>query len=268
MPSRKFSTENQMANATNSRVLRRCHHDRHPAFVLIGCDAAALPLLIAQPAAAANPCPLSSAPPISDETQGPIEITVNGTKYQLCTVKTSHETDTELLLGTPWHNNQSLAREIAEEHSKTPVANMLSTDYEGFYRGANSPADVQDNRFEGPYLLWDSRDGNGESGSASRQLFADAYVIQAQGNTAGFCPGNSSTVNASCNPDPTTDVWYLYGADPNGVPGPLPLLGAAAAFGWSRRQRRPARGEGVSGEAQLGPSAAVQWALTSGDARR
>jgi hypothetical protein len=52
-----------------------------------------------------------------------------------------------------------------------------------------------------------------------------------------FNPTLSSTVTAQPFIQGTIALEYEYSVPPAATPGPLPLIGAAAAFGWSRRLR-------------------------------
>jgi len=57
---------------------------------------------------------------------------------------------------------------------------------------------------------------------------------------------NSKLNGANDGPNPGADEFHYYvlesRLDPVGAPAPLPLLGAGAAFGWSRRLRRRLKG--------------------------
>jgi len=72
-------------------------------------------------------------------------------------------------------------------------------------------------------------------------LLGQARVVTVDGDTFGFRltsldatngPGSVSITNFTAPGDPHHDD------DPVSAPGPLPILGATAAFGWSRRLRR------------------------------
>jgi hypothetical protein len=63
------------------------------------------------------------------------------------------------------------------------------------------------------------------------------------GNQGDFSPylsttSGSSFVNEDNNNTSSNTLLFILAESPTGVPAPLPLFGAAAAFGWSRRLRR------------------------------
>ena len=87
------------------------------------------------------------------------------------------------------------------------------------------------------YLL----NGNYTELASSDNVFGSAFFNLVDGDTFGFRltsldatngPGSVSITNFTAPGDPHHDN------DPVTAPGPLPILGASAAFGWSRKLRR------------------------------
>jgi hypothetical protein len=69
-----------------------------------------------------------------------------------------------------------------------------------------------------------------QSGSASFSVLAGDVFGFRQNSPNSCCGGASTTISNFNGP--------LAASGPASVPGPLPLLGAGAAFGWSRQLRR------------------------------
>ena len=67
----------------------------------------------------------------------------------------------------------------------------------------------------------------------------DSAQILALGNEGNFSAALAEPYNENFDTDNTSSNTLLFTpASPASVPGPLPLFGAGAAFGWSRRLRR------------------------------
>jgi hypothetical protein len=150
-----------------------------------------------------------------------ISVDVAGDTYEICTVKVK-ATDEVLTKNTWYTGNSNLANEFAnavlaklEQNPEAPWSSAWSSAINPTKPGNNPKED-------GPFFLWDITGGG-------QQAKASAYNP------------NENGVNNGVNPDPDTFFWYALETRLDPVPGPLPLLGAGAAFGWSRRLRRRSR---------------------------
>lgn len=113
----------------------------------------------------------------------------------------------------------------------TDGINGISTDsqFQGFDVGLLLPPPPAGVRFNGNDVITYTLSGVG--------LSADQFLAT---NRGGFCSAAEiGTASTSTNGFPTTIAANCPGEIPSSkVPAPLPLLGAAAAFGFSRRIRR------------------------------
>jgi hypothetical protein len=138
-----------------------------------------------------------------------VSVTVNGTTYDVNTFAGTYNANTakfNTLANNglmPWWGNESLAQQFA-----TAVGASLGTPVSGIY-GPNFAHAIQNAGFA-------------------------VYV-----NGKVFDPSNSSVYSLSFTTNESgTYATATLAPPPAGVPGPLPLFGAAAAFGLSRRLRR------------------------------
>ena len=93
----------------------------------------------------------------------------------------------------------------------------------------NNPNDIKSNPV--PYFLWKASEGPGNTDGKARQVY-----LQQPFGTGDW------KQNDAPNLDPAQKVWYwVLDAPGTDVPGPLPLFGAGAAYGWSRRLRKRIR---------------------------
>lgn len=178
--------------------------------------------------------------PASPASLQPIPIAVAGIPYNLCTVYGSFDDLAPYLTSAeyaPWYDNgdatgngADLAKKLADALTQQyyPGGEITDSANRLFYALNDGPTNEGNGTtdFSSAYFLWG--DASRPSG---RQEWVTAY--QESNGNPGF-----KTVS-KFKPAPDQKFWYFYADDPiNGVPGPLPLLGAGAAFGWSRRLRR------------------------------
>jgi len=191
------------------------------------------------PSSAISPADTALAIP-----QEPIVVTVRGTQYPLCAVYMSiNESGQALPPGTvlppgatpelfpdlrtqPWISPQApndgsqLAREFADA--------LIATDYwqkngEMLQVNRNDLSNQSDD--ESAYFLWNIARSDGFS--------ASTFYKATKGNS-GWEVNQSTRVGL----DERLWYWVLDARATDAVPGPLSLLGAGAAFGWSRRLRK------------------------------
>jgi len=106
-----------------------------------------------------------------------------------------------------------------------------------------------DSNFAGTYIL--RRDGSSSSAILVNSLgisFVHQGVDPINGPFVGTATISNSTSGSNFAAVDEIDSQELFGSQPKliesstlipaSVPGPLPLMGTAAAFGWSRRLRR------------------------------
>lgn len=73
---------------------------------------------------------------------------------------------------------------------------------------------------------------------ASTGTFDDGIAFTLLGGLDVTSGSQTGTLQFFKGGDPQAASFTITTADPSPVPGPLPVFGAAAAFGWSRRMRR------------------------------
>ena len=132
-------------------------------------------------------------------------VTVNSQQWDVTTFTGSYNANTALIQSQVWWKNFVLADQFA-----TAVFNNLGTPNSIPSGPTAGPA--------GPFFA--NTDSNG------------ATVI----NVRVYSATSNSVINRSVSPSSTSNVWaqaYLVN-----VPGPLPALGAAVAFGFSRKLRK------------------------------
>lgn len=140
-------------------------------------------------------------------------VNVGGQDYDVKSVFSTFEANATLLQSQVWWGDGSLAQQFAA---------AVGTNLGGFSNGG----------FSGP--LFSVQLGAGDTNEGFSYQPADFPL-------AGLPEGvrNYGTPNSTFGG--VTWQWnYAYAerVSPSSVPGPLPLLGAAAAFGWSRRLRK------------------------------
>lgn len=141
-----------------------------------------------------------------------IQITVNGNNYEIANTNTTFNAITENVLDDQiWWNNSTLARDFARAYraASPPPRSIPGSDFTAFAYLNPDPNFPNLFRFWDPYGLFDAFE-TGEDRTFNVNFFTATLVT---------------------TPPPTT----------SSVPGPLPLLGAAAAFGYSRKLRQRIR---------------------------
>jgi hypothetical protein len=128
----------------------------------------------------------------------------------------------------PWWLQSNLAGEFA---TKVGAAFGSPNSFPG---GNNSPNFTDQNR--GPYFAFaDDSNDDEENGPLSPATYSDSYWWSNGGNVGSSNPV-STIITASLNR--TWAVAVLNNNNNTPVPGPLPVFGAAAAFGFSRKLRK------------------------------
>lgn len=237
-----------MATSTHCGDRTRRRGLRLTPVIPLGAAAAALPLLLPHQARANEGICGRADLNLNRESSGAVQtlsVTAAGKQYILCTITTSP--DNAILRQTPWFQEpgtslaSDLAAAILEQHSALVNSathqspDTKTTDTNWFHDGINNPTGLRGSAAsvgDGPYFLR----------SVDK---AAAYQIRRN----GFLCRGGSVVNNSCNiaqagKTSGSDLVFVLGAPspsapaPQSVPGPLPLVGAAAAFAWSRPLRR------------------------------
>jgi hypothetical protein len=227
-------------------------------WIIPGCLVLALgPALVPGSASAAE---FSGICPVLGETQPqpplpaplavpqqPIEVTVQGKTYPICSVYMSVAESGTLvppdifpvvppndinfpdLLTTPWYlapgNNASDgAKAFAEALIAT--AEWQANGESDWLLNPNTSGNPNDSSMESAYFLWRDAKGQFDKGESVflKKESASVWSIQTSNQL-----------------DPNARYWYWVVDAPIGpeeVPGPLPLAGVAVALGWSRRLRR------------------------------
>ena len=151
-----------------------------------------------------------------------LDLTVNGQLWRLDTVNTSYTASTSLFNtaagggSMPWWGDGTgqLAADFATA--------LLAADPSQSVFGYPNPVGTTPNQ-RSPFFAWAWQPSAPNVSYVSLEL---------PGPTVTAIGASSLKVNQS-----TAREFFIATAVPR-VPGPLPLLGAAAAFGWSRRLRR------------------------------
>lgn len=180
--------------------------------------------------------------------QQPIEVTVQGKTYPICSVYMSVAESGTLvppdifpvvppndinfpdLLTTPWYlapgNNASDgAKAFAEALIAT--AEWQANGATDWLLNPNPTGNPNDSSMESAYFLWRDGAGNFDKG--------ESVFLKKTGK------GMDWSIQTSNKLDPDTRYWYWVVDAPIGpesAPGPLPLAGVGVALGWSRRLRR------------------------------
>lgn len=132
-----------------------------------------------------------------------VRVSVGGTNYSVTTLETSYSASSAILQSQPWWgNNDTLAKSIANA-----VKTQLGTPNMG----------------GSPYFAWSLTPN---SALVKHITFVDGIGLVGSSDPVG----NQVTFAVLDQPGPV-----------NPVPGPLPLFGAVAAFGMSRRLRQRIR---------------------------
>lgn len=135
-------------------------------------------------------------------------VNVGGQDYDVKSVFGSFEANASLLQSQVWWGNGSLAQQFAA---------AVGTNLGGFSNGG----------FSGPFFPIEF----GPFGDTNNGFSYQAADFPVAGLPEGV--RNYGTPN-----DFRWNYAYAERVSPSSVPGPLPLFGAAAAFGWSRRLRK------------------------------
>jgi len=179
--------------------------------------------------------------------QQPIEITVQGMTYPICSVYMSVAESGALvppdvfpvlpandinfpdLRTTPWflapgNNGSDGAKAFAEALIATPE--WQANGESDWLLNPNPSGNPNDSAMESAYFLWRDPQGQFDKGESVvlKKDHASVWSIQTSNQL-----------------DPNARYWYWVLDAPIGpeqVPGPLPLAGVAVALGWSRRLRR------------------------------
>lgn len=226
--------------------------------VMPGCLALALaPAFVSGSASAAEfsgICPVlgqtQPQPPLPAPLavpQQPIEVTVQGKTYPICSVYMSvadsgtpvplnpdvsqpvNDINFPDLLTTPWYlapgNNASDgAKAFAEALIAT--AEWQANGASDWLLNPNPTGNPNDSSMESAYFLWRDGTGNFDKG--------ESVFLRKESSTLW-------SIQTSNQLDPDTRYWYWVVDAPIGpesAPGPLPLAGVGVALGWSRRLRR------------------------------
>lgn len=151
-----------------------------------------------------------------------LDLTVNGQLWRLDTVNTTYQASTSLFNtaagggAMPWWGDGTGT--LAAAFASALLAANPSQSVFGYPNPVGSTPNQRS-----PFFAWDYQ-------SVAPQV---SYVsLELPGPTVTAIGVNSLKVNQT-----TTREFFIATAVPR-VPGPLPLFGAAAAFGWSRRLRR------------------------------
>jgi hypothetical protein len=182
--------------------------------------------------------------------QQPIEVTVQGKMYPICAVYMSvADSGTEvppdvfpvlppndilypdlrqqIWFLSPGNNGLNGAKAFADALiATTEWQTNGATDW---LLNPNPTQNPNDSAMESAYFLWRDPVGTFDKG--------ESVLLKKKG------PGSEWAVQTSNQLDPNQRYWYWVVDAPIGpetVPGPLPVVGAAAALAWSRRLRRRA----------------------------
>jgi hypothetical protein len=149
-------------------------------------------------------------------------VNVGGQNYDVKTVFGTFAANQTLLESQQWWNDSTLAEDFA-----AAINSQLGSGNAGIW---------------GPFFAYETT----SPGPDDPSIYNPDYLVSAktwQASTSSVV--GISTVGASYTPPgsagPITLEWnyaYVERAPSTSVPGPLPLFGAVAAFGWSRRLRK------------------------------
>lgn len=161
---------------------------------------------------------------ISTTTNGPLNLS----KVRLLASGQAYDPNTGLPSGAPYTNLLMPAWEAAPTSPSAGVTNFAPTDQLGvaaIYKQAS-------------FTL--SSTGNITGRGFTNNAYTSLQLVFENATLAAQYPSlNISLLNYASGTGPSDPSASSFGANGTlGVPAPLPLLGGAAAFGWSRRLRR------------------------------
>jgi hypothetical protein len=204
--------------------------------------------------------PLAVNPVTIALPQEPVRVTVDGVEYPICAVYMSindsntlvanqipinelpnpGETPNDLLFpdlrNQPWTQKPGANEAVAFANSliengfwdlptSPPSHYVWKNDGFGLLVNENTKKNKNDSEWS-PFFLWKY----GPQGSTDEGQAQPVYWNEKSGKWLD---------NSDAKLDPNVKKWYwVLDAPGTDVPGPLPLLGAGAAFGWSRRLRQ------------------------------
>ena len=148
--------------------------------------------------------------------------------YSIAYVNGTYTSVAGILPGQPWWSNSNLATTLAQALGNSPTPTSPSLVPGGSFVGNATFTDALGNTKTNPNLLFATNTG----------LFGG--VIPTIGGNTSQAPFTMATSWLLLQSDSTAYNWAIATRAPlptAPTPGPLPLVGAAAAFGFSRRLR-------------------------------
>lgn len=176
-------------------------------------------------AALVQPAPAQAA--VSCISGSEITVTLNGdpNPYNLCVSDKIAYTDVPT---TPWFGDNQLAHKLADAITGNTAIGQVTLPSSGFSIDSASATPG-----------WSSIQNDSNSAFFLYKDLANDKINSVAYNLVGE---DNYSVNNGPSPDPAQLYNFVLALPaPEHVPGPLPILGACAAFGWSRRLRRRLR---------------------------
>jgi len=195
----------------------QCRHGLAPILVASGVGLAVAALVQPAPAAAAVSCLPGS--------QITVSLKGDPNPYNLCVSDKIAYADVPT---TPWFGDNELAHKLADAITGNAAIGQVTLPSSGFSidSGSATPG-------------WSSIQNDSNSAFFLYKEMNNDKINSVAYNLVG---GNNYSVNNGPSPDPGQLYnFVLFLPAPQHVPGPLPILGAGAAFAWSRRLRRRLR---------------------------
>lgn len=176
-------------------------------------------------AALVQPAPAKAAASCLAGSQITVSLQGDPNPYNLCVSDKITYTDVP---DTPWFGDNKLAHQLADAITGNTAIGQVTLPSSGF--SIDSAAATTG---------WSSIQNDSNSAFFLYKELANGNINSVAYNLVG---GNNYSVNNGPSPDPGQLYnFVLFLPDPQHVPAPLPILGAGAAFAWSRRLRRRLR---------------------------